>query len=74
VQLSREQAQAEPAVAIPWLAGLAQQRPAAGSWNPFGDREEPHPGDEATQRVLESSEPVSEAEEPHALPGLRTRR
>jgi hypothetical protein len=74
VHLSRRQAQAEPSAAIPWLAGLAQRRPGSCSWNPFGEREEPRPSDEATQRVLEASEPLAEAEEPRTRPGLRTRR
>lgn len=75
MRLSRSYGQMGSPVAIPWLAGLASQRPAAGSWNPFGGREEAYPSDETTRRVLEAGEPVPEAEEPRALPhGLRTRR
>lgn len=76
VRLSRRQARAEaaPDVDIPWLASFAQDRPAAGLWIPFGEREEDHPSDEAVQRVLETSIPTAEARESRTLPGLRTRR
>lgn len=75
VRLSERRARHEPKADIPWLAKIAQSRPrAAMEWNPFGDRAEETPSEDAARRVLAASEPTPEAQEPRAMPGLRTRR
>jgi hypothetical protein len=74
VRTSQREAQSVSPVPIPWLAELAQPRPVDPSWNPYSDRVEASPSDEATQLVLEAADPAPAARELRTMPGLRTRR